>query len=220
LRRQIFHQHTQGISQTDLAKQFKLGKATVEHWYHQYYVLAYKEIEARPCPSVLGIGEHCFSKKQGYATTLRDLRKHKIFDVVKGRSPKELATYLETLWGREKVEVICIDLSSNYRALIKRYFPNAKIVADRFHVIRLMLQMCMQTYQEIDPKIKNYHRLLAALRTHPDNLTPKRLKRRDDYLAQQPAIQAIYLFKRKPHHLLTRKKLTAKRCKRLIPCLC
>ncbi|MCD6047917.1 MAG: hypothetical protein K0S08_1564 [Gammaproteobacteria bacterium] len=41
-----------------------------------------------------------FSKKQGYATTLCDLRKHKIFDGVKGRSPKELATYLETLLGK------------------------------------------------------------------------------------------------------------------------
>ncbi|MCD6047128.1 MAG: hypothetical protein K0S08_775 [Gammaproteobacteria bacterium] len=120
LRRQIFHQHTQGISQADLAKQFKLGKATIERWYHQHDVLAYKEIDTRPCPSVLGIDEHFFSKKQGHATTLCDLRKHKIFDEVKGRSPKELAAYLEALPGREKVKVICIDLSSNYRALIKR----------------------------------------------------------------------------------------------------
>jgi transposase len=43
------------------------------------------------------------------------------------------------------------DLSSTYRALIKRYFPNAKIVADRFHVIRLMFHQCMQTYQERKP---------------------------------------------------------------------
>jgi transposase len=84
-------------------------------------------------------------------------------------------------------------------------------------VVRLMRQMCMQTYQEINPKIKNHRGLLAALRAHPDNLTPERLKRRDEYLAQRPAIQAIYLFKRKLHGLLTRKKLTAKRCKRLIP---
>jgi transposase len=110
-----------------LAKQFKLGKATVERWYHQHYVLAYKEIEARPCPSVLGIDEHFFSKRQGYATTLCDLRKHKIFDVVKGWSPKELAAYLEALPGRDRVKVICIHLSSNYRSLIKRYFPNAKM---------------------------------------------------------------------------------------------
>jgi transposase len=50
------------------------------------------------------------------------------------------------LHGKDKVKVICIDLSSSYRHLIQRYFPNAKIVADHFHVVRLMLHQCMQTY--------------------------------------------------------------------------
>ncbi|OEH46112.1 hypothetical protein lpari_02915 [Legionella parisiensis] len=54
------------------------------------------------------------------------------------------------LEGKNRVCVVCIDLSSSYRAL-KRYFPNAKIVADRFHLIRLLNQMSLQTYQQIDP---------------------------------------------------------------------
>lgn len=113
--------------------------------------------------------------------------------------------------------MVCIDLSSTYRALIKRYFPNAKIVADRFHVIRLMLHQCIQTYQEIDPKMKNQRGLLAALRTNPDNLTAERLKRRDEYLKQHPAIQAIYQFKRKLHRILMKKTMQAWRCKKIIP---
>ena len=189
LHQQIFHQHSVGVSQKDLSKDFKIGKATIERWYHKQYILAYKKIEVPHCPTVLGIDEHFFSKKQGYATTFCNLRKNKIFDIVKGRSPKALADYLQKLPGKEAVKVVCIDLSSTYRSLIKRYFPNAKIVADRFHVIRLMLHQCMQTYQEIDPKMKHQRGLLAALRTNPDNLTAERLKRRDDYLKQQPAIR-------------------------------
>ena len=80
---------------------------------------------------------------------------------MKGRVSYDLASYLKQLPGKERVKVVCIDLSSNYRQLIQRYFPNAKIVADRFHVIRLMLHQCMQTYQEIDPKMKNQRGLLA-----------------------------------------------------------
>lgn len=213
----IFHRHTEGVSQKSLSRDFKLGKATIERWYHKEYVLAYKEIENRHCPSVLGIDEHFFSKKQGYATTFCNLRKHKIFDIVKGRSAKDIKSYLEQLPGKDKVKVVCIDLSSTYRHLVQQYFPNAKIVADRFHVIRLMLHQCMQTYQEIDPKMKNQRGLLAALRTNPDNLTEYRLKKRDEYLKQQPAIAAIYHFKRKLHRLLMKKTVQAKRCKRLIP---
>ena len=155
-------------------------------------MLAYKEIETQQCPTVLGIDEHFFSRKQGYATTFCNLRKHKIFDIVKGRSASDLAHYLNQLPGKEQVKVICIDLSSTYRRLIQQYFPNAKIVADRFHVIRLMQHMCMQTYQDIDPKMKNKRGLLAALRTNPENLTAKRLQKRDAYLKQQPVIDSIY----------------------------
>jgi len=137
LQKQIFHSHTQGVSQQALAKDFKLGKATIERWYHKRYQIEHQELKGSPCPQVLGIDEHFFSKKQGYATTFCDLRKHKIFDVVKGCSRHDLKTYLEQLPGKERVKVICIDLSSRYRYLIKCYFPNAKIVADRFHIIRL-----------------------------------------------------------------------------------
>ncbi len=58
----------------------------------------------------------------GYATTFCDLAKHKIFDVVEGRSEKGLEGYLNTLEGKDKVQAI--DLSSSYRKLIRRYFPN------------------------------------------------------------------------------------------------
>lgn len=217
LHKQIFYQHTKGISQQDLSRDFKIGKATIERWYHKEYLLAHSEINIQQCPTVLGIDEHFFSKKQGYATTFCNLRKNKIFDIVKGRSPKALADYLQKLPGKEAVKVVCIDLSSTYRSLIKRYFPNAKIVADRFHVIRLMLHQCMQTYQEIDPKMKNQRGLLVALRTNPDNLSPERLKRRDEYLKQQPVIQTIYQFKRKLHRVLMKKTMQARRCKKVIP---
>lgn len=217
LHKQVFHQHTEGVSQQSLSRDLLLGKATIERWYHQRYLLAYQEIKNHSCPQVLGIDEHSFSRKQGYATTFCNLKKHKIFDVVKGRSAQDLKKYLAELPGKERVKVVCIDLSSSYRHLIHRYFPNAKIVADRFHVVRLMLHMCMQTYQEIDPKMKNQRGLLAALRTNPDNLRAKQLQKRDEYFKQQPIIEAIYNFKRRLHRLLMKKTVQAKRCKRLIP---
>jgi transposase len=217
LQRQIYYQHTEGVSQKSLSRDFKLGKATIERWYHKYYELAHREIDNQPCPTVLGIDEHYFTKRAGYVTTFCNLRKRRIFDVVKGRSGRELEEYLTKLAGKEQVKVICIDLSSNYRHLIQKYFPKAKIVADRFHVIRLMLHQCMQTYQEIDPKIKNKRGILSALRTNPDNLSIKGLAKRDTYLKEQPVIDAIYRFKRKLHRLMMKKCMQAKKCRRLIP---
>ena len=214
---QIFHQHTEGVSQKSLSRDFKIGKATIERWYHKEYLLADNKIDNRACPLILGIDEHFFSRKHGYATTFCNLRRNRIFDIVKGRSPRDLMEYLQKLPGKEAVKMICIDLSSNYRYLIQRYFPNAKIVADRFHVIRLMMHQCMQTYQEIDPTMKNKRGLLAALRTKPNNLSEKRRIKRDEYLKQQPIIAAIYQFKQQLYELLMKKTMQAKRCQKAIP---
>jgi transposase len=128
-----------------------------------------------------------------------------------------LESYFKALEGKERVKVVCIDLSSSYRALVRRFFPKAKIVADRFHVIRLINQLSMQTFHQIDPDMKYQRGALMALKTKPVNLTPIRLNKRDRYLEQRPAIAVIYDFKQTLHELLTKKHCTAKECKRLLP---
>jgi transposase len=100
---------------------------------------------------------------------------------------------------------------------VKKYFPNAKIVADRFHVIRQINQMAMQTYQAIDKNIKYNRGTLAALRTKPENLSPKRKAKRDSYLKAQPAVEAIYHFKDTLHRLLMIKHQRKGQCQNLIP---
>lgn len=217
LQNQVFHQHVSGVSGQDLAELFHLGKATIERWFHRGYQLEYQESLQQVCPQVLGIDEHSFSKKQGFVTTLCDLRNHRVFDVVKGKSSKDVKQYFEALEGKEKVKVVCIDLSSSYRHLVKKYFPKAMIVADRFHVIRLLNHQCLQTYQQIDPGLKYQRGLLAALRTNPENLTEKRKQLRDEYLQAQPAIAAVYDFKQKLHELLMYKHRTAQYCRTLLP---
>jgi len=217
LHKQVFHQHTEGISQQTLSHQLKLGKATIERWYHQQYQLAHREIEQKHCPTVLGIDEHFFSKQQGYVTTFCNLRKHKIFDIVKGHCAKTLADYLKQLPGKERVKVICIDLSHRYRRLIQQYFPNAKIVADRFHVIRLVNHLSMQTYHQLDASIKYQRGILKVLRMREDKLTHLQQQKRDAYLKQHPAIDAVYQFKQRLHRLLLKKHCKARVCKRLLP---
>ncbi|MAS97167.1 MAG: hypothetical protein CMO55_28590 [Verrucomicrobiales bacterium] len=63
-------------------------------------------------------------------------------------------------------------LSSSYRALVRKHFPNAKIVADRYHVIRVIQQHFMDLVRQIAPHVKNHRGYLAALRSHPDKLFP------------------------------------------------
>lgn len=217
LKELVFHQHTKGVSQKDIACDFSIGKATVERWYNYRYMHHDKFLLNRTCPKVLGIDEHSFSRKHGFATTFCDLAKHKVFDVVKGRSAYDLKEYLQQLPGKDKVLVVCIDLSKPYRNIIKQYFPNAKIVADRFHVIRLLNYFVMKTYQSIDPGIKYQRGILNALRTNPNNLNHNQAIKLDAYFNIQPAIAAIYHFKQLIYRILMNKHRKLKQCKRLLP---
>ncbi|MDF1646738.1 MAG: ISL3 family transposase, partial [Legionellaceae bacterium] len=217
LQAQVFHQHTYGVSQKTLSQQFKKGKATIEPWYQRKYQLENQEKQNAACPTVLGIDEHFFSRKQGFATTLCDLRKHKIYDIVKGRSEPDLNGYLSALKGKDRVQVVCMDLSTTYRAIIKKHFPNAKIVADRFHVIRLLQHQCMMTYRELSSKVKSNRGILAVLRTNPKKLTARKRLKLEAFLIENPAIAAIYQFQQELHELLMRKTLNQNKCKELIP---
>lgn len=217
LRHQIFDQHTKGVSQKELARDIKTGKTTIERWYHRVYELKNQQFKQRLCPTVLGVDEHFFNKSQGYATTFCDLRKHKIFDIVKGHCAKTLANYLNQLPGKERVKVICIDLSHRYRRLIKQYFPKAKIVADRFHVIRLSNHFSMKAYHQLDPNMKYQRGILKVLRMREDKLNNPQQQKRDEYLEQHPTINAIYQFKQRLHRLLLKKHCKARVCKRLLP---
>lgn len=42
-----------------------------------------------------------------------------------------------------------MDLAAVYRSMVRKYFPNAVIVADRFHVIRLVKQHFLACWREI-----------------------------------------------------------------------
>ena len=58
-----------------------------------------------------------------------------MYEIFEDKNSKTLEENLRRLKGREKVKVVCMDLSSPLRNLMQRLFPNAEIVADRFHVI-------------------------------------------------------------------------------------
>lgn len=213
----VFHEHTRGVSQKALSKRFMKGKATIERWYQHYYQEEENEFKNIICPTILGIDEHFFSRKQGFATTFCDLKKHRIFDIVKGRSQKELSSYLASLQGKERVKVVCMDLSSTYRSIVKKHFPNARIVADRFHVIRLLQHQCMMTYRELDANVKNNRGILSLLRTRPDRLTNKKIAKRDLFMKDNPAIKAVYEFQQKLHQLLLFKAMNKDWCRKMIP---
>jgi len=216
-RRSVSLKHWDGISRSRLGQREGIGSATVERWFHDFLRLRAAERSAKPCPQVLGIDEHFFTRRHGYATTFCDLRHHTVFDVVLGRSEASLQTYLARLPGKESVRVVCMDLASGYRALVHKHFPQARIVADRFHVIRLINQHFLACWRDIDPMGARNRGLLSLMRRHRHRLLPQQVDRLMIYLAHNPALELIYRFKQRLCHLLLKKHRTRKQCALLAP---
>ncbi len=215
-RREVFVAHYDGVNRSRLARRMRIGSATVERWFQEHLQREAAHRRGAPCPRVLGIDEHFFSKKDGYATTFCDLKGHKIFDVVLGRSEAALEAYLAKLPGKDRVRIICMDLASVYRALVRKHFPKAKIVADRFHVIRLITHHFLACWREIDPAGAKHRGLLSLMRRHRHNLKPEQLTKLNAYFEQFPAVREIWRFKQRLCYLLLKKHRTKKQCLHLV----
>jgi transposase len=203
---EVFERHQGGVSQRALSQTHELSPATIERWYQDFISARVKELRSRPAPRVLGIDEHFFTKKKGFATTLCDLTHHKVYDLTLGRSELALKPYLERMPERHRTKVVVMDMSETYRQIAKKYFPSAMIVADRFHVIRLVNQQFLKSWSLIDPDGRKNRGLLSLMRRHEYNLSEMQKRSLGGYLAQHSVLREIYEFKQKLCRILATKR--------------
>jgi len=169
----IYRHHLDGINRSRLGRREGIGAATVERYFQRGLRRQFGEWHAARCPQLLGINEHFFTHRSGYATTLCDLRNHKIYDVVLGRSELSLEAYFQRLEGKAEVRVVCTDLASNYRSLVRLHFPQARIVAGRFHVIRIINHHFLACWRDLDA-VGAKNRGLPFLDAAPSSQTQRR----------------------------------------------
>lgn len=215
-REAIFERHDDGICASTLARREELGPATVGRIYAQFTERKARERQSLDCPQVLGIDEHTLHRGQRFATTFCDLKNRRVFDLSPGRSEAELASFLRSLRGRERVRVVCIDLSNTYRAIIRRWFPRAKIVADRFHAIRLVGQHLFKLARQLCPPLGWNRAWLGLLRTRGDRLEPAQRERLARLFVEQPVLEGIYALKEKLCRLLSLKTQSKISCRQHI----
>ena len=216
-RLEVFEAHHDGVTQRKLSRTHKISPATVERWYQFHIERKRSEMANRSCPQVLGIDEHFFTRKTGFATTFVDLKNHKVFDVKLGRSEPSLRHYLQRLKGRDNVKVVVMDLSETYRRIARKYFPNAIIVADRFHVVRLINQHFLKLWTQHDPEGRKNRGLISLMRRHQWHLKQEQHYNLMSYLDQYPVLRAIYRTKQKLVRLMLLKTLNASRARRKLP---
>jgi transposase len=107
-------------------------------------------------------------------------------------------------------------MSSSYRGIIRKYFPRAIIVADRFHVVRLAMVHLLKICRNVYPQLAWKRSWLNLLRTRGDRLDPLQAARLRAFLNEQPVIGAVYAMKERLCALLCVKTQNRYQCRDLI----
>jgi transposase len=145
-----------------------------------------------------------------YVTTILDCSDaddHRLLFMVEGRNAEALKAFAEALGQHggdpSQIEVICMDMSPAYIKGATDYFPSAKIVFDKFHVMVLAGQALDQVRRELqrqgEPALKG---AMWSLRGNAWNLSAERQQQRKELcrhytklgraMSLRETLQAIY----------------------------
>jgi transposase len=128
----------QETTATYTAAKFGISDKTVTEIYHS---IAKQKQEMKPLlpTEVIGIDEIAMHKgHKDFVVVISDLTNKRVIDVLKDRKKDALEAYMDswTFEFKDKIKSVAIDLWGPYRSVVETKLPNAKAVADRFHVMQ------------------------------------------------------------------------------------
>jgi len=149
----------------------------------------------------LSIDEIYFGRHKKFYTLVIDLDTGQIIWVAKGRGGDALRPFWRALrLSTAKIEAVAMDMSAGYWAAVMEHLPEAAIVFDRFHIIKLMnekldrlrREMVNEASGPMKQTVKGIRYLLLMRR---ENVEEEKLPRLDEALKHNEPLFTGYLLK-------------------------
>ncbi|MFH0915812.1 MAG: ISL3 family transposase [bacterium] len=128
----------------------------------------------------IAVDETSYKRGHRYLTVVTDLMTGRVVWVGEGKSAETLGGFFELLGQRRRasISVVCMDMGEAFRNAVQEWLPDADIVYDRFHVVKLLLeaidevrrQACRETGGVAKHPLKNTR---FALLRNPKHLRPQ-----------------------------------------------
>lgn len=119
---------------TSVAEEIGVDEKTVRNIFNDYV----DELEAQTdfrTPKWLGIDEVHLLKN--YRCVITDVENKSVIDILRKRNKDTIISYLSKLQDIDKIELIAMDMWNPYKSAVNTMIPHAKIVIDKFHVVKL-----------------------------------------------------------------------------------
>lgn len=170
------------MSKSLIARLYNISDNTVQSIFDTvfYNDTVYKDF----LPKAICIDEFTFTKKT-FAFNICNAKNGKTIDLILDRTKNNLNKYFShyTEKARKRVKFVVMDMYSPYIDLIKKWFPNAKIIIDLFHIVQLLSKSLnktrinvMKENKDDRNKFKNYWRFILKSRFDLDVGSWKKFK--------------------------------------------
>lgn len=181
-----------------LADQTGVAVNTVKNIAHDL-IKELEETVKYETPVIMGIDE--VSLAGDYRCVITNLATNNVFEMLEKRTQEHLKPFFKSLPDREKVEWVCTDMWRPFKHSFSQYLPNARLVIDKFHVVKMAseaLEHERKKYQSELTKdarlyVKKSIRWLTLKR--PQNLTAEEERALTIVREQIPQLSIAYDFK-------------------------
>lgn len=152
-------------------------------------------------PKVLSIDEFRGNTEYGkFQCILTDPVHKKIVDVLPTRYHWQIYDYLREFPNRNQVQYFIMDMNREYLDIAKKLLPNAKIVIDRFHVVRYCTWALENVRKRVQVKLlpeqrKYFKRSRKLLLAHMKNLSAENKAAVERMLLMSCDLREAYLLK-------------------------
>lgn len=119
---------------TSIAEEIGVNEKTVRNIFNDYVTELEAQTDLRT-PKWLGIDEVHLLKN--YRCVITDVENKSIIDILRKRNKDTVISYLSKLQDIDKIELVAMDMWNPYKSAVNTVIPHAKIVIDKFHVVKL-----------------------------------------------------------------------------------
>lgn len=138
---------------TGIAEEIGVTEGTIRNVFSDYVNELERTVRFET-PKWMGIDEiHIIQKPRA---VISNLHNNTAVNLLPNRNKKTIATYLSNLKDRDTVQYVAMDMWRPYREAVNEVIPDAKVVVDKFHVVR-MANVAMESVRkslrtELSPK--------------------------------------------------------------------
>ncbi len=185
-------------SRKEIASSLGVSESSIGRWMN---LLEF----GRPAllPQVLSIDEFRGNTEYGkFQCILTDPVYKRIVDVLPTRYHAQIYDYLRSFSNRNQVKYFVMDMNREYMDIAKKLLPNAKIVIDRFHVVRYCAWALENVRKRVQMKLlpeqrKYFKRSRKLLLAHMRDLSAENKAAVERMLLVSRDLREAYLLKEK-----------------------